>query len=265
MHIAERKDMNKLSKQEQDIDEMISEIRERLKNAPEGGLRIIHNHGSAQYYRRGKCNEYIRKSDISLVRALAQKEYDKKILRILESEKKKMNHCWKGYDLRELARVYEELSEDRKELVTPCILSDEEFIKRWENREYERKPIGSNAPEIYTEKGERVRSKSEKMIADKLFVMGVPYRYEYPLFLNGYGIIYPDFTLLDVAGRREIILEHLGMMDKEEYGEKAIRKIKAYERNGIFPGDRLILTYETSRISVDLRIVQMLVENVMTG
>ena len=29
--------------------------------------------------------------------------------------------------------------------------------------------------------------------------------------------------------------------------------------------ERLILTYETGRISVDLRIVQMLVENVMTG
>lgn len=58
-HTAERRDMNKLSKQEQDIDEMISEIRERLENAPEGGLRIIHNHGNTQYYRRGKADSDI--------------------------------------------------------------------------------------------------------------------------------------------------------------------------------------------------------------
>lgn len=247
----------------QQIDEMIQSIKQRLENAPDGGLRIVHNHGSRQYYRRGKQNDYIRKENGSLVKALAQKEYDKKVLRALEAEKKKMKNSWAGYDFRSLVPIYENLSPDRKELVTPCILSDEDFIKEWEDKKYKRKEIGDNVPEIYTEKGERVRSKSEKLIADKLFMMGIPYRYEYPIFLYGFGTIYPDFTLLDVARRREILFEHLGMMDNEEYCEKAIKKINTYIKYGIIPGDKLILTYETSRIPIDIRMVQTMIESVL--
>jgi len=72
------------------------------------------------------------------------------------------------------------------------------------------------APELYTAKGERVRSKSEIIIADSLMRAGVPYRYEFPIILNGYGKIYPDFTVLNVGLRKELYWEHLGMMDDSE-------------------------------------------------
>lgn len=58
--------------------------------------------------------------------------------------------------------------------------------------------------EIYTQKGERVRSKSEKTLADYFYYHGIPYKYECPLLLKGFGIIYPDFTFLTRRSQKEM-------------------------------------------------------------
>ena len=43
--------------------------------------------------------------------------------------------------------------------------------------------------------------------------------------MNGYGIVYPDFTLLSRKTGKEIYWEHEGMMDDQEYARKAVQKI----------------------------------------
>ena len=45
---------------------------------------------------------------------------------------------------------------------------------------------------LITEKGEYVRSKSEKIIADTLTKNNINYVYELPLRLKGYGTVKPD-------------------------------------------------------------------------
>ena len=77
------------------------------------------------------------------------------------------------------------------------------YMKQWEAVVYERKGFREDAPNYYTDKGERVRSKAEILIANMLNKHGIPYRYEYPLKLKGYGVIYPDFTLLNINTRKE--------------------------------------------------------------
>ena len=49
-------------------------------------------------------------------------------------------------------------------------------------------------------------------------------------------------------------------MDDPVYAEKAIRKINSYIANGIFPGDRLILTFESSGVVISDRIIKNLIE-----
>lgn len=110
-------------------------------------------------------------------------------------------------------------------------------------------------------KGERVRSKSELIIADILSKEGVPYRYEYPLYLRGMGRIYPDFTVLNITKREEVFWEHFGMMDDPVYAEGAIKKIATYEQNGIFPGENLILTYEARKNPINQKLVRSLIEH----
>ena len=109
-------------------------------------------------------------------------------------------------------------------------------------------------------KGERVRSKSEKIIADALEREDIPYRYEYPVCLSGDLYIYPDFMVLNKRTRKEYFLEHFGMMDNPEYAEKMIRKIEEFEKNGIFPGEKLLMTFETRNRPLNTTVFEKIIQ-----
>ena len=88
---------------------------------------------------------------------------------------------------------------------------------------------------------------------------GVPYRYEYPLKIRGWGVFYPDFYALNVRTREEFILEHFGMMDNPEYLRKFMKKTRIYEKNGIYFGNNLLCTFETSADPLDPLAVDELI------
>lgn len=48
-------------------------------------------------------------------------------------------------------------------------------------------------------------------------------------------------------------------MDDPLYAQNAVRKIQAYEENDIYPGERLILTFETEQNVLSTRLIQKLV------
>ena len=138
-------------------------------------------------------------------------------------------------------------------------MSDEDYINQWlsaTNCEANTYPIQGN---IFTEKGEHVRSKSEKIIADKLYKEGVPYIYEPELILNNHRKIYPDFKVLNVRLRTEFYFEHMGMMDNPEYSEKAIEKINTYEKNGFWAGQNILYTFETKDHIPDANILNQMI------
>ena len=118
--------------------------------------------------------------------------------------------------------IYDQLSKYRRQMLDPLFMTDQEYARLWQTKEYTKRPFRPGDMEIYTDHGERVRSKSEKMIADKALQMTIPYRYEYPLWLEGYGEARPDFVFLNVRTREEFSHEHFGMLDNLEYLDKAL-------------------------------------------
>ena len=78
------------------------------------------------------------------------------------------------------------------------------------------------------------------------------------MYLRGYGTVYPDFTFLSKKLGQEIYWEHEGMMDKQEYARAAVRKIESYQKNGIYPGERLILTFETEQSVLNSKNIEEL-------
>ena len=85
-----------------------------------------------------------------------------------------------------------------------------------------------------TERGDLVRSKSELVIADKLYAAGVDYAYEKPLAVAG-RTLYPDFTIEDDATGITYYWEHLGMLDDPGYRGRWERKREDYVADGIVP------------------------------
>lgn len=53
--------------------------------------------------------------------------------------------------------IYQKVHPLRRKLISAWMLSDEEYVKKWQSVEYVGKPFEDNSQEIITEKGERVR------------------------------------------------------------------------------------------------------------
>ena len=115
--------------------------------------------------------------------------------------------------------------------------------------------------EYYTDNGERVRSKSEIIIANKLYRYNIPYRYEYPLQLQSDIITHPDFTCLNVKTRQEYIWEHFGIMDNAEYACNAIKKISDYANSGYILGRNFIATFETANTPINANCIDSLIKS----
>ena len=241
-----------------------------LKNAPDGTLKIDISSGKPKYYQRtgGKNPRliYIPVNEIEKACALAQKDYDQKLLKLLKRKLRRLNSFLKYYPVEEIDAVYNFLSPERQALVRPIVPTDLQFIKEWENEPYDKLPFrADDRSAYYTEKGERVRSKSEVIIANALFRAGIPYKYECPLILSG-RTVYPDFTILDIRTRTVIYFEHFGMMDDPEYRRKAMQKIALYAANGIVQGKNLLYTMEFSDQALDTRYLKALIhENLKTA
>lgn len=244
------------------LKKMKDELEEGLRGAPTGTLECKLCRTTQQFYHKinGKIN-YIKKSDRELVEKLAQRDYERKLLTKINDNIYQLDDFLKTFNLKEIYNLYDELTAARKGLVKPLLISDADYINQWQKMKFEGKDFEEGTQEIYTERGERVRSKSEKIIADKLFLKNIPYQYERPIYLRGYGTVYPDFHCLDVSRRKEIIWEHFGMMGDEEYSRKAFRKIDLYTQNGYYHGDNIIYTFESSDNPMNTKIVDILIQN----
>ena len=225
---------------------------------PQGKLRISCSNNTTQYYQiDGKNRKYIHKKEIKLIRALAQKNYNEKLLPVLNEELAQINATLSLLQKNKIASIFNCLSLERQSLVEPVTLSNEEYTKLWQTEEYSHKPFHENAPNLFTAKGERVRSKSEIIIADTLLRLNIPYRYEFPVKLKKFTV-HPDFYGLNVRTRQEFLWEHLGMMDLPEYSASTIEKLNAYQDAGFFPGKNLIISMETSESPLSSKKVEQL-------
>lgn len=253
-----------LEKRRNYLQQVEKEKEKALLKAPSGTLRVMKQGESMRYYRRSATNHeeiiYLSKEKMDMARELAQKDYDEKVIRVVKKELLAIEKYLYHYPEMSAEQIYENLHKGKQNLITPIRLSDEEYIRNWEAVTYEGKRFDESMSEFYSMKGERVRSKSEVIIVDMLYQMGIPYRYEYPLYLQGLGVIYPDFTVLNVRERKEIYWEHFGMMDDPEYSERAVKKIKCYRQSGYYEDDRTMYTYETAKEPLNQKMIRALIE-----
>ena len=248
-----------LEKLLEEIEKNINVIKKRLVKAPEGSLRISKSGNRYQYYNRTEQyhpGKYILRKDCSLAAKLAQKDYDIRLLKVLEEQHRVIKQFRNGYDPNAATQVYEHLSEARKPLVTPLYLSDDEFIKAWESVPYRKLGFKEGDQQHFTAKGERVRSKSEVMIADALLRHNIPYRYEFPVYSNGILIAAPDFNCLNVRQRKDYYWEHLGKLGDQDYANKNAGKIEKYILADDFDTSRLILTMETDAHPLNTKVIE---------
>lgn len=241
------------------LEYLIKVKKKEIADAPEGRLRVSTNKGHFQYYKVSDAiknpGTYLGKNNLNEAALLARADYNRKILPYLQQEVDIINNLLKHSS--NLHLCYDSFHLGRRKLFQPVTLPDEEYKKLWQSKEYKHKTFEQTDIVLLASNGQRVRSKSEMIIADTLSRFEIPYRYEYPVKLKNYTV-HPDFLCLNIRTRQEYIWEHFGLMDNPEYQQNAFSKIADYQNCGYFPGKNLILTFETIKNPLSAKQVSQL-------
>jgi hypothetical protein len=249
---------------EQSIQNIEKELESLNKKVPEGAkLHSFRHRNKYQYFVRTNSTDvngkYLKAKDRKQAIMLAQIEYYEKLLEGLEAAISELDQLAIFCADSVFESIINSLSPGKRELVSPPYVSDEVFISKWKNTEFEHLEFKPDYPEYYTRQNLRVRSKSEMIIADILDEAGIPFLYEKPIHLKT-GTVHPDFTLLNIKTRKELYWEHLGMMDDIDYRNNAFLKLRNYEANGLYPYDSVIWTFETGKYPLNTREIRKMVK-----
>ena len=124
---------NQLSAELKSLKAISQKARKALKGAPEEALVCSRSNGNIQFYSRKKSDvkathgTYIKKKDRALAAKLAQAEYERTVLQIADDQIKVLNKFLSNYIANPIQKAYEMMPEDKRNLVKPHILTDEQF------------------------------------------------------------------------------------------------------------------------------------------
>ena len=227
----------------------------------EDTLKLTTQHGKARFNLKthGEERKYLSREKLSDVRILAGKFYSKQYQDTLEREisvlrrvRTMLQECGTLDD------AYNSLPEPVRNLVKPRKHINDKEVERWENANRPAQRLGPGEG-IKTLHGERVRSKSEVIIADRLAAFGVPYRYEVPLLLE-HRLFHPDFTVFNRRTGRQYRWEHFGKMGDPEYSCDALSRLSLYSRHGIIIWQNMLITWETQEKPLMTEVVDLIIE-----
>ena len=264
----------------------------------EESLVMRNSKGITRFFKKEKNGTYTylsasKKKEISV---FAQKRYLKVLKKAAEKEIAQLEKCLKILNsekdgISDINEVYESLSEDLKPFVKPLSLSDDAYASRWQegNLVVKRKRI--HAEDDYhkfkTMRGDYVGSKSEAIIADRLYANGIPYHYEVastpegeadrsrPVFdmygrLVGYeglgtdpydrDTLHPDFYVLNKQTRKAYFWEHLGRLNDPKYCTDNLNRLVRIIDAGYTIGEDILITHEDSRNPLRLESIDGIIK-----
>lgn len=247
-----------------------------MAKAPEGSLTYQVRDGRVIYYHQTKLpkgkswkKEYIRKSKLDEASELAKKAYYQNLRLVLNKQLNVLETFESEYEYDAIKQVYNRLPDERKSLIEPYNNEIVKMINAWKQEKYEPNMSYSENLIYDTEKGDKVRSKSELIIANTLYQYAdvIDYKYERPLELrtkDGKNIvIHPDFTILNKLTGRITYYEHAGRMDDPKYAAEFVKKMNLYTYNNIIHGRNLVVTFETAVIPLDIGILRNIIQKLI--
>ena len=202
--------------------------------------------------------------DPEMVRALADKEYARRALPLVRKNLEAIRRAWEQI---------EEISPDRilslrkgayrtlpREMFSQIRLPAERRMRQrqWSQEPYDRSDYRQEDLNHKTSRGLYMRSRSEVLIAEKLYEYDIPFRYEQVIPIGRYTLA-PDFTFLD-RHNDEFYLEYCGLMDDAGYANHQVWREGQYRSLGIVPWRNMIYIYDAND-SIDMEEVEWIIVN----
>lgn len=218
-----------------------SELKNEYESMPEGRLEIVNTKrdGIKYYIYLNKTRTYLSPKRKDIIDLMLKKGEVELTLKKAERILKMLNNP----ALSEIAKTPLKKIKD-----FPVSVSEETF-KREELKHK-------------TAHGEYVRTKSEVIIANILYDLGIPYVYEKKLKTKE-GVVYPDFTVKHPYTENVYYIEHAGMLDKPDYAADFCVKLSKYKSIGISEDNYLIVTTEEKGV-IDTKVTKNILEKRLT-
>lgn len=258
-----------LTSRKAELKKAIKQASSILKKSPKGSLHCSPHRGIPHFYcfmpedstHLNPSRKYISNQNSALISALANKQYAEKVLRTANKELSQIERYLSSFSTHNASTIYQELPAAKQTYVTPLLLTNEEIGAAWAEEDYEKCTYMEENKIYESKRGIMVRSKSEALIDDMYFDLGIPNRYECALHTKR-GVRYPDFTGFKVSTGEIIYHEHFGLMDDPEYCRNCLQKIAEYMENGIYPGRNLIITFESEACPLRTKEIRKMLEAV---
>ncbi len=246
------------------LEDALSAYSITVASAPKGSLISQKIKGKWQYYQKKYIDKkpemrYLGSGEMHIAAKLAEKVFARKRLSAVNAELKSINAFLENYDPEHLNSIVSKINPGVLKLLEP--VSDIDYIldSSWKNPVNQHFSMFSEHLKLKTQKGDLVRSKSELMIADTLFILKLLYQYEKALHLSCGKTFYPDFTIIG-CDNNVYYWEHVGRLDDPEYLANFIKKMYYYSLDGIIPGKNLILTFENSEYPLSPTLINQMAE-----
>ncbi|MCR4585636.1 MAG: hypothetical protein K5686_07920 [Lachnospiraceae bacterium] len=247
-----------LKKQKNELEKLITLARKRIKSQTATDERVISYSKRKKHYQyylieKDRTRVYVKKDDSEIIRKKMQAAYDNAVYDRITKMHRQLSRFLENYDYESIRALYDDMSDARKCFVTPIMQTNEEFIQQWKKKHPGNQNNYFEEGLFPTDKGEYVRSKSEKILADLFFKNKIPYSYEPCFELSNGSFLYPDFVLLNVRKRKTVFWEHFGLISDAEYSKKTVWKLSMYEKHGLRIGDDLLFSMESEDMPLDIR------------
>ena len=242
------------------FEKMLADLQTQLKNAninfeesPQGSIvRVKRGNKHTLFQVYNQKNKRVRKiitRDTAMINALARKAYLKAEISMLEKDIRALEVFIQAYEEPSYENVLSRLHERYRKYDMAKRDQDD-----WSSQQYHRSTYMPQQKNHTTSHGLKVRSKSEMLIAEKLYEHGLPFRYEQILQIDGVDYA-PDFTIRHCDGSI-VYWEHCGLTGNSRYMNHHWRKMQIYVEAGITPWKNLIITYDDENGFLDLSVIE---------
>jgi len=257
-----KNEISKVIKERVENLELLSkQILKKIENYPETNLSCRMVDSCNRYFEiDASTQKYLGVSEIDRIKQLEEKLYFKKLLKTAADEKAALEKIVQKLEkLESTDEVFVKIPYEKRHLIEPYVfIKDDKIIKRFETPDQDGRLTRSS---YTTLNGEKVRSKSEVIIADRFKHFGVLYCYEPPTKMceDFNEIWHPDFLCLNKRTGETYYWEHFGKMDDPQYLDGFHTRMERYAEAGIILGKNLIVTTETSKHPLNTEYLDLLI------